>query len=69
MTTLVSLVYMSVAADELTDAELVGLLRDARLKNGALGVSGLLVAKGGRFMQVLEGPESTSRTASPRDEG
>jgi hypothetical protein len=57
MTTLVSLVYMSVAVDELTDADLVGLLRDARLKNGALGVSGLLVAKGGRFMQVLEGPE------------
>jgi hypothetical protein len=57
MTTLVSLVYMSVAVDELTDAELVGLLRDARLTNDALGVSGLLVAKGGRFMQVLEGPE------------
>jgi hypothetical protein len=52
----ISLVYMSVAVDELTDAQLVDLLRDARLKNDALGVSGLLVAKHGRFMQVLEGP-------------
>ncbi|PYY32172.1 hypothetical protein DEI87_15225 [Curtobacterium sp. MCBD17_029] len=53
---MLSLVYMSVAVDDLTDAQLVDLLRDARLKNDALGVSGLLVAKEGRFMQVLEGP-------------
>lgn len=53
----ISLVYMSVAEDDLTDAQLVALLHEARLKNEALGVSGLLVAKDGRFMQVLEGPE------------
>jgi hypothetical protein len=53
---MLSLVYMSVAVDDLTDAQLVALLRDARLKNDALGVSGMLVAKDGRFMQVLEGP-------------
>jgi len=56
MTTLTSLVYMSVAVDELTDDQLVAMLREARLRNEALGVSGLLLAKGGRFMQVLEGP-------------
>jgi hypothetical protein len=57
MTSLTSLVYMSVAVDDLTDAQLVAMLREARLRNEALGVSGLLLAKGGRFMQVLEGPE------------
>ncbi|OII11028.1 hypothetical protein BIU97_09240 [Curtobacterium sp. MCBA15_009] len=56
MTSLTSLVYMSVAVDELTDEQLVAMLREARLRNEALGVSGLLLAKGGRFMQVLEGP-------------
>lgn len=56
MTSLTSLVYMSVAVDDLTDDQLVAMLREARLRNHALGVSGLLLAKGGRFMQVLEGP-------------
>lgn len=56
MTNLTSLVYMSVAVDDLTDDQLVAMLREARLRNDALGVSGLLLAKGGRFMQVLEGP-------------
>lgn len=56
MTSLESLVYMSVAVDDLTDDQLVAMLREARLRNEALGVSGLLLAKGGRFMQVLEGP-------------
>ena len=56
MTSLTSLVYMSVAVDDLTDGQLVAMLREARLTNDALGVSGLLLAKGGRFMQVLEGP-------------
>jgi len=56
MTSLETLVYMSVAVDDLTDDQLVAMLREARLTNQALGVSGLLLAKGGRFMQVLEGP-------------
>ncbi|WP_065963807.1 BLUF domain-containing protein [Curtobacterium sp. UCD-KPL2560] len=56
MTSLSSHVYMSVAVDDLTDDALVAMLREARLRNEALGVSGLLLAKGGRFMQVLEGP-------------
>lgn len=56
MSSLTSLVYMSAAVDDLTDGQLVDMLREARLRNQALGVSGLLLAKGGRFMQVLEGP-------------
>jgi hypothetical protein len=53
---LVSIVYMSRAAVPFGDDALAELLREARLRNEALGVSGLLVAKGGRFMQLLEGP-------------
>lgn len=53
---LVSIVYMSSAIAPFDDAAMVELLREARLRNEALGVSGLLLAKGGRFMQLLEGP-------------
>jgi hypothetical protein len=54
---LVSIVYMSVATHPFDDDELDELLAASRLRNEALGVSGLLVVKGGRFMQLLEGPE------------
>lgn len=53
---LVSIVYMSRSAVPFDDDALAELLRESRLRNEALGVSGLLVAKGGRFMQLLEGP-------------
>ncbi|PZE83330.1 hypothetical protein DEI91_10540 [Curtobacterium sp. MCBD17_032] len=55
-TVLVSIVYMSVATHEFTEDDLAEMLAAARLRNEALGVSGLLVVKGGRFMQLLEGP-------------
>jgi hypothetical protein len=53
---LVSIVYMSRAVAPFDDAALAELLREARLRNEALGVSGILLAKDGRFMQLLEGP-------------
>jgi hypothetical protein len=53
---LVSIVYMSVMTHAFSGPELTEMLRGARLRNEALGVSGLLVVKGGRFMQLLEGP-------------
>jgi hypothetical protein len=53
---LVSIVYMSRAADDFGDDDLAELLEGSRLRNEAMGISGLLVAKGGRFMQLLEGP-------------
>jgi hypothetical protein len=52
-----SVVYMSRANQGFDDAALATMLDDARLRNDALGVSGLLLHKDGRFMQVLEGPE------------
>ena len=53
---LVSIVYMSRAVADFDDAAMAELLHGSRLRNEALGVSGLLVAKSGRFMQLLEGP-------------
>lgn len=53
---LVSIVYMSRAVVPFDDEALSVLLAESRLRNEALGVSGLLLAKGGRFMQLLEGP-------------
>ncbi|OII15357.1 hypothetical protein BIU96_09020 [Curtobacterium sp. MCBA15_008] len=47
---------MSRAVVPFDDAALAELLREARLRNEALGVSGILLAKDGRFMQLLEGP-------------
>ncbi|MFJ4221267.1 BLUF domain-containing protein [Curtobacterium luteum] len=55
-TVLVSILYMSRASVPFDDGDMQELLTAARLRNTALGVSGLLVAKGGRFMQLLEGP-------------
>ena len=55
---LLSLVYMS-AANQVFDQELLdALLEHAREHNTASDLSGLLVYKAGRFMQLLEGPEA-----------
>ncbi len=51
------LVYSSLAVTPFTDAELLELLRKARVANASLGVTGLLLYKQGGFMQALEGTE------------
>jgi hypothetical protein len=53
------LIYTSQANDH----DLIDILRVSRANNGMDGVSGLLVAKQGVFVQVLEGsPESITTT-------
>jgi hypothetical protein len=54
---MLSVVYMSLASEDFDEPALRQMLEQARLRNDALGVTGLLVHKDGRFMQVLEGPE------------
>ncbi|MFJ3035663.1 BLUF domain-containing protein [Curtobacterium pusillum] len=51
-----SLVYMSSAAEPFDDDALEGVLEHARSRNTADGLTGLLVHRDGRFMQLLEGP-------------
>ncbi len=49
-------IYTSTAAANFSPDDLVQLLTKAREKNSQVGVTGLLVHKDGRFMQLLEGP-------------
>ena len=54
---MINLIYGSTAAHSLTDTELMGILRKAREKNHRLGITGMLLYRGGNFLQVLEGEE------------
>ena len=58
MGALFQIVYASVAKDSLGQKELVDLLKGSVARNAKAGVTGLLLYKDGRFMQVLEGRES-----------
>jgi hypothetical protein len=51
-----AIVYVSTAVRLLTPPELDELLAQARQRNAAAGVSGLLLYNDGNFMQYIEGP-------------
>jgi hypothetical protein len=51
------LVYVSLATREMSIADLMDLLDQARQKNGRLNITGLLVYHKQEFMQLLEGNE------------
>lgn len=55
---LVSLVYSSSATRPFDDAELAQLLTVSRARNSARGITGMLLYRGGEFVQILEGPRS-----------
>jgi hypothetical protein len=55
------LIYISSAVKLLTEEELLLLLRQSQEKNAILDVTGMLLYKGGNFMQMLEGEEQTVR--------
>ncbi|MCG8668059.1 MAG: BLUF domain-containing protein [Pseudomonadales bacterium] len=57
MSQLYELSYISEAAQPLTEAELIDLLKSAREKNEEEGITGILLYKEPIFMQVLEGPQ------------
>lgn len=52
---LITLAYVSSAVKPLSRQELTELLAHCRQSNTAAGISGLLLYKGGNFLQVLEG--------------
>jgi hypothetical protein len=54
---MLSLIYVSSSVRELNDEELLDILKVSRENNSSNDVSGLLLYKGGNFMQVLEGPD------------
>ncbi|MGN8050572.1 BLUF domain-containing protein [Curtobacterium sp. 22159] len=51
-----SLVYMSSATAPFDEEALAAVLDEARARNTEAGLTGLLVHRNGRFMQLLEGP-------------
>lgn len=48
--------YVSTATRELATPELLTLLKKTRTNNQAHGLTGMLLYRGGNFMQALEGP-------------
>ncbi|WP_156357302.1 BLUF domain-containing protein [Frigoribacterium sp. Leaf263] len=58
---IVSLTYMSTASTPFDSERMAGLLQQSRENNGRRGLTGMLLYKNGRFMQVLEGAEKDVR--------
>lgn len=56
---MLSLIYVSSSVKILNDAELLDILKISRSNNETREVTGMLLYKGGNFMQVLEGPEES----------
>lgn len=54
---MLSLIYVSTSVKLLNDEELLDILKVSRENNSSREVTGLLLYKGGNFMQVLEGPD------------
>ncbi len=52
------LIYLSIATAEMLEAQLLELLETSRQNNTRDEITGMLLYKDGRFMQLLEGPES-----------
>lgn len=55
---MIAVVYVSSAAEPLSQQALVELLTVSRRNNQRDGLSGLLLYRGGNFMQLLEGDET-----------
>ncbi|WP_298397668.1 BLUF domain-containing protein [uncultured Azonexus sp.] len=52
------IVYESLASDKLTEADVLDILRLSQTRNNQAGVSGILLFRGRRFLQFLEGPKA-----------
>lgn len=55
------LVYVSAATRPLTQTELIGLLEQARASNAEHAITGTLLYRNARFLQLLEGDEDEVR--------
>lgn len=54
---MLSLIYVSTSVKMMKDDELLDILKVSRENNETGNVTGMLLYKGGNFMQVLEGPD------------
>ena len=60
------LIYVSIATKCYSGAELVDFLNEWRENNEKLSLTGMLLYKDGKFMQVLEGEEETVKQLSAK---
>jgi hypothetical protein len=58
---MIQLVYVSSATEPFSAEDLTVLLERSRRRNAASGITGMLLYRGGNFMQVLEGDEGVVR--------
>lgn len=63
-----SIVYVSTAIANLSEANLLYMLQRARFANQLAGITGVLMYGGGQFLQVLEGCPSAVRRLYARIE-
>jgi hypothetical protein len=54
---MISLAYVSAATTDMSDDDIAELLLEARANNLELGLTGALLYRNGRFIQILEGPD------------
>jgi hypothetical protein len=72
---MVAAVYVSSASRPLREEEILEILHVARLNNEKLDITGMLLYRGGNFLQVLEGPSGAVDTVlqkikrDPRHQG
>jgi hypothetical protein len=52
-----SIAYVSAAVDAVTEADIAAILTQARANNQRDGLTGALLYHGGRFIQIIEGPD------------
>ena len=56
---MIQLVYASIAVKPLDDAELAALRVQSSANNRRDEITGIMIARGERFLQALEGPQTT----------
>jgi Sensors of blue-light using FAD len=61
-----SFLYTSSSPFLLPETELVDILRVSQANNARVGITGMLLYKGGNFMQVIEGPDEAVATVYQR---
>ena len=54
---MLSIAYVSAAVDVVTEDDIATLLTQARANNQRDGLTGALLYHGGRFIQIIEGPD------------
>jgi len=58
---MISLIYVSIARHPMTKQDLLDLLNQCVRNNQAVQITGMLLYKDGKFMQILEGPDAAVR--------